>query len=405
MEDGRGACAYLAKAAAAFTVLSLLPVALSGSAPSHVSPGLLPISTSDATLAPASGDVPFVTSLFATFGYDRGLVAGTFVQFNYNASSGSIRSYLASNVLTPVLYVGSIQILGFLPMGAPQLRGPIFDAQGYEIEMVAHDDPTGLLEIRTDVARIVVIELPASATNISSHSTPGSWPASSVSYSIGEDQARLVLGAGTFVVSGTHLAAMMATSDLLVFKAVPAESPNKAEWRAVLDAIASGQVVAEMDLVATAGGQWVENSAMYRFDVSAWPRAVTPGKASVFVGSPSPRGAVVLLAFDAATMPADATRNLTVRANDVAVNRTADALALFYAPEARADTPAYAILKLPGTVLALYLPALASTSVDVESVVPPQPSVSFAADSELAFMLALVVVAGAAAQMFRRRES
>ena len=43
MEDGPGARANLAKAAVALTVLSLLPVALSGY-PSHASTGLRPIS-------------------------------------------------------------------------------------------------------------------------------------------------------------------------------------------------------------------------------------------------------------------------------------------------------------------------------------------------------------------------
>src|SRR3989449_9516467 len=62
-EDGTDARAFLAKAAATFTVLSLLPVALSGSAPSHASPVLRPISDSDLGGVPV-GDVPWPTALF-----------------------------------------------------------------------------------------------------------------------------------------------------------------------------------------------------------------------------------------------------------------------------------------------------------------------------------------------------
>src|SRR5206468_4111338 len=51
-EDGTDARAFLAKAAATFTVLSLLPVALSGSSPSHASPVLPHISPLDLAAVP-----------------------------------------------------------------------------------------------------------------------------------------------------------------------------------------------------------------------------------------------------------------------------------------------------------------------------------------------------------------
>ena len=356
-------------------------------------------------MAPTSGGGPFVSALFGRFTYERGRVSGAYVQFDYNADSGSISSYLSTTDVDPTMYIGSIQIGGFLPMRAPALPGPIFDAQGVQVEITAHDDPTGLLMIRTDAVRNVTINLPASAANLSLHSAPDSWPASSLSYEVGEVQARLVLGAGSFVLNGTTVVAQMAASDLLIFKAIPDASPNRAEWRAVLDAIATGQVVAELELIATHDGQWLENSAHYRIDIAAAPMAVTRDKASVHVACANPGGAVVLLAFDSTTMPDDLARKFTVRANDVVVNRTSDVLGLFYAPGTRATVPAYSILPFPGTVIALYLPSLAPTSVDVESVAPVPPSISFQADSALAFMLALIVVAGAAARIFHRRKT
>ncbi len=410
MEDGQGACANLAKAAAALTVLSLLPVAFVGSAPSHASAGLLPIYSSS-TPGSTNGETPYSSFLFGSFAYDepQGQVLGSYVKFSYIAPMGPIRSYLATGALSPVLYIGSIDVGPFLPLRDPKVSGPTFFVQGYDVEIRAHDDPTGLLEIRTMSSREVTIELPASATNISQHATevtgPGSWPASSVSYTVGEDHARLVLGAGSFTVTGTQVVAHMGQSDLLVFKAVPAASPYKAEWRAVLDAIAAGQVVAEFDLVATSGGAWVENSARYRIDLAGWPQQVAPGKASVHVNSTAPVGAVLLLAFDPATMPADATREIRVRANGADVNVTADALGLFYSPESRASETSYTVLPLPGTVIAVYLPSLASTSVEVESAVTPAPPIAFEADSILALSLAVIIVAGAASLMFRRRET
>src|SRR5256885_16615337 len=95
----------------------------------------------------------------------------------------------------------------------------------------------------------------------------------------------------------------MASPDLLVFKSVPTASTNKAEWRAVLDAISAGQVVAELDLIATADGHWMQNPARYRIDVAAWPLAGRPRAASVQVDTLRPGGGIVLVPFDPHTKP------------------------------------------------------------------------------------------------------
>src|SRR5207249_11014148 len=113
----------------------------------------------------------------------------------------------------------------------------------------------------------------------------------------------------------------MASPDLLVFKSVPAASTNKAEWRAVLDAISAGQVVAELDLIVTADGHWMQNPARYRIDVAAWPLAVRPRAASVQVDTLRPGGAVVLFAFAPGRMPTDGSAQLSVGAHRGVVNR------------------------------------------------------------------------------------
>ncbi|HEV2231127.1 MAG TPA: hypothetical protein VGS18_02955, partial [Thermoplasmata archaeon] len=118
--------------------------------------------------------------LFAEFHYDRGQVLGTYVQFAYDPSSGSIQSVLGLAGDAPILYVGSIRISGFPPARTPQAQGSTFQADGYLATITAHDDPTALLQIRTDVARTTMIELPAAATNLTVQANAGSWPASSL---------------------------------------------------------------------------------------------------------------------------------------------------------------------------------------------------------------------------------
>src|SRR5207247_7982655 len=73
MEDGPDARASLAKAAAPFAVLSLLPVALSGSAPFHASAALRPISFAPQAESSAGG-FPWSSPRFAALHSDRGHV-------------------------------------------------------------------------------------------------------------------------------------------------------------------------------------------------------------------------------------------------------------------------------------------------------------------------------------------
>src|SRR5436189_2311506 len=230
----------------------------------------------------------------------------------------------------PVLYVGSIRIAGFAPARGAHAIGSTFEAQGYLVTITVHDDPTVLVEIRTDVARTAAIELPAGATNISVQTAPGSWPASSVSYTVGDEQARFLLGAGSFSVQGIRVVAKMADADLLVFKSVPPSAENRGEWLALLDAIGAGHIVAELDLVATADGGWVQNAVQYRLGVSGWALDVEPGHASVQMDSLLPGGATVLLAFDRATMPFTASTELQIRANAGEANRTESPLSLTF---------------------------------------------------------------------------
>jgi hypothetical protein len=343
---------------------------------------------------------PWSSPLFAAFHFDHGQVLGTYVQFAYDPSRGTIGSVLGLGGDAPVLYVGSIQIEGFPPARTPQAQGATFQADGYLASITAHDDPTALIQIRTDVARTARIELPAEATNVTVQGKIGSWPASSLTYTVGGEEARFLLGAGSFRVDGIQVLAQLADSDLLVFKALPPGAAERTEWLAVLDAISAGHIVAEIDLVATSEGRWVQNIVEYRIGVAGWALDVRPGRAALQVDSLLEGGAVVLLGFDAATMPSNPSGQLQVRTNSRDANRSENPLPAFVSDSRRGAS--YSVLSLPGTVVALYLPSLAAVSVEVVSSPSRTPSAGFQADQEVAMIAALAIVSVAAARMFRR---
>src|SRR5256714_14352272 len=171
----------------------------------------------------------------------------------------------------------------------------------------------------------------------------------------------------------------MAYSDLLMSKSIPSGTASRAGLLALLDAISAGRIVAELDLVATADGRWVQNVAQYRIGVSGCALAVEPGRAAIQVDSLLPGGAVILLAFDPATMPFNASTQLRVRANAGDVNRTESPLPLFLTNGVRGGAASYSVLSFPGTVVALYLPSLAAVSVEVVSTRPEVPGSEFQA--------------------------
>jgi hypothetical protein len=350
--------------------------------------------------------IDWATSLFASFTYKDGQVVGSYVQFGYDeAYGGRIYSWLARDAWPPLTYFSSLRVEAFVPTGSPSVHGPTFEAPGYLVNVIAHDDPTGLLEVRTEgVSRTVWIDLPPTATNLSHTFTADSWPASRLTYTLGGEQARLILGRGSFAVEGARVAATMSSFDLLLFKMVPARSSQKAEWKAIFDAIGSGAVVAEVGLVARPNGGWMSNRAHYRIDVATTPVDVERRRAFVHVDSPRGEAAVVLLGFDNETMPLGNESRLEVRANGVDVMPVVDTLSLFYAPEAGRDAPMYSVLPLPGTFLAVYLPTLSSVDLEVQSVPPPPPPEYLDAGSQAAMIAALAIVSLAAAVMFRRRE-
>src|SRR5207237_9922027 len=144
MEDGTEACAHLAKAAAALAVLSLLAVALSGFAPSHASAVLPPIS-SVVPSADSAGVFPWSSPLFAAVRYDGGQVLGTYVQFAYVPSSGTVRSVLGLAGNARELYVRSDLLADFPPARGAADRQPTVLAEAYRgISLPPADRPARL---------------------------------------------------------------------------------------------------------------------------------------------------------------------------------------------------------------------------------------------------------------------
>jgi len=409
------------RVAATLTVITILPAAAFAGAVLVKASSLAPRPTpSDEFLPPLYGTEDFdnetlhalqrgrANDLFASFEWNGTRVRGSYVEFDYNLANGTVSGFTAKGLTSRVLLVSLITLSPFSPTSWPEARGPKFTAPGASIVARVRDDPMSSLEFVTNgSAHRVTFLLPSNVTEVATHWRPGSWPASSVVFSIGDTRGLLVLGAGTFEVAGLTVVARMASRDLLVLKSIPEFGLHRSEKTAFLDAIASGRIASEASLVAILNGtrpteKWLESQITYRIGMVQIPELVVPRHVAVRLNATGP-GAVVLLAFDPLTMPQNRTDRLVVKANGAEVPETTDTLSTFYAAESKGDKAFYSRLPFVATVVALYLPSLGRIMVDVQSQpVEPSPA-GLDAASQAAMVVAVGIVSVAAAHMFRRR--
>ncbi len=416
MDDGWEKRYSIVRAAAALTVLALLPLAaFSASSIAHASPSVPIEVPADPSVGPLHGtsglDAPTVDALmraweshlFASFGWDGVTATGSFVQFSFSPLSGTISALLVKNGTEAQAVVESITIIPATGFATPVVTGPLFTAVGSSMTVLAHDAPAGLLEFHTGSSpAAVVFRLISTASAITDRTSSTMWPQATVTFSVGENRIRLVSGAGSFNVTGMTVVANMTADDLLVMRIVPSFSRDRVQESALLDAFGSGRLAAEYALVSSSDGGWIEDATRYRRDLLSGATTVGAGHATLWLGSTRTRGGLLLLGFDPLTMPADPGHRLLVTMNGTEVPESTDVLGAFYASPGGMEKPFFARLATNATVLAIYLPTLRDSYVDVSSVEVPRATADWS--TEAAIIVALAVVSAAAAVMFRRRE-
>ncbi|HYM40411.1 MAG TPA: hypothetical protein VEY12_09795 [Thermoplasmata archaeon] len=402
-----------ARAATILVALALLPVAvMTVIAHSPVArPTALDGALPGATIRARDLDLPAAdavhrslsSSLFAPFTWDGLVASGPFVRFDYLPGAGTILNYVAVNGSESSVILSSIQIEDFSPLSAPVVSGATFAVAGNNVMIVAHDDPTALLEIRTLRQPLnVSLRFPDGTTDLeASHATVG--PASSLSFTDANASGRMIVGHGNLSVNRTIVSVYLTAQDYLALRAVPVFAEHAAARTAVLDAFGSGRLAAEFDFVAVSDGGWLENSAQFHAVPGLQDSSVQFNRAAVSLDLPRAQGGLVLMAFDPTTMPADPGHNLVVRVNGSDVPQSLDPLASLFALPGSSDRAAYVRLPMNATVLAVYLPDLSPMSIQISSVAVPPPGID--RPTQLGIVAAMFVVAIAAAIMFRRQST
>lgn len=403
-----------AKTAAALAALALLPVAALAVAPIHAA------AASEASLLSVSGplhpgasdyDPPTMdallrgwkSDLFGSFAWDGFTVLGSFVQFSLNPSTGELHSFsaLRGNASLPIFT--SIHVSPSTAFSSTSVYGPTLSAANENLTLAAHDEPSGLLEVRTAAApRNITFRFMDSANPVTAVSTSSAWPQAILSFQVGDTRGRMVLGSGAFNVTNGTVTALLDSDDLLALRIVPGFEDEPIARAAVLEAFASGRLAAEYALVSKWDGGWVESSAHYWRDLISNATEVTQGQVSVQFTSPMDRDGLAVLAFDPSTMPADESHRLVVTVNGAEIPEVTDMGGTLYAALGPEVAAYYVRLPMNATALAIYLPTFRWSTIQVASEASPAPTDPLGL--EIAAAAALGLVAVAAAVMFRRQE-
>lgn len=402
--------------AAALTVLAILPVTVMAASPSGYSTVLsAPSNAATSLVAPLYGvdnfDAPTVdalqrglaSDLFASFGWNAGIVRGSFVQFSIAPGGSSLDWLMVRSGANVTVVAESISFQPSAPFDTAYVNGPLFVAATPGVIINAHDDPSGLFEFRTGATPTTVfLRLAAPVSDLMSRRVGDAWPRSSLSFRVGDNAVRIILGRGTFNVTDNTVSASMAPGDFMAMKILPPFEPQQESRTALLDVFGAGRLAAEFALISDSEGGWIQNSARFRMSLVMSNLSLAEQHARVSLRSRLNWSGLVLFAFDPQTMPADATHRLVVTANGTELAQAPDPISALYGPLPTSPGSLYARLPGNATVLAIYLTGYRNVTVTITSlVVPPRP-----ADwgSQLAAVAAVAVVSAAAALMFRRKD-
>ena len=88
-------------------------------------------------------------SLFGSLKYENGLAAGDLIKFVFEESTGTILSYTLKRDEGNITVFDSITPSSFDLEDAPTAHGAVWRCNGIHLELEAHDNPTGLLKIKS----------------------------------------------------------------------------------------------------------------------------------------------------------------------------------------------------------------------------------------------------------------
>jgi hypothetical protein len=345
----------------------------------------------------------FKKHFFGHFNLTDGVADGKFITFAYDESSGNVNDYALRNGTGDVTFFDSIQILGFTPSDASQ-HGAVLLVQNDTVQLIIHDNPTGLYHVVSNESNTTVSFLLApgmSAIQLSSEDEDASEV-------LDHDLAIAVavFGNGAYGVIATdkgnltiddadHCTYVNVTLsyDHVVFRAKPVFSHHHMNEDAILAAISEGRIACEFSLVLR-NGVTSYDTVEYRDQFHLQLLNTERDRIQIQVEDQEHRGKVVILNVDQGTFDSHK-GELRLELDGVPIKSTTNPLEVLYADGSDASDAIYCIMESEGvSQFLVYIPSFSIHQLSLSSLGPMDSLTSSMGMVAVIGALAIVVVAG-----------
>ena len=339
---------------------------------------------------------------FGQFNLTGGVVDGRFITFALNETSGALSDYALKKDGGAVTVFDSIRILGFEGQNL-SLHGSVMRLRGDGLQMIVHDNPTGMYHVvsglNVTVAFLLAegmsaVPLPSdneqevkNAVSIFGEGLEGIVATDDGAISIDEADA------GTFVN-------VTFSNDHVMFRVHPLHSHLHIHEGALIQAISQGRVAGEMSVILREGlASYDTMEYMSQFQMRL--KAVERNRIQLQLESQEHAGKVVVVNFDQGTL--DPTRGeVGVELDGVRLRCTANPLEVLYAEGSQPSDAVYCMVSSEDTSqFLIYVPSFSVHELTIASIGPLDALTSGAGLMALAGALALVALAGVA--LIRRK--
>lgn len=232
--------------------------------------------------------------------YQEGRARGRFIFFDLNESSGVIGNFGLFTTEGEKVLLRSMSIEGFVPEDIRPL-GSLVKMPWENGSLVLHDNPTGLIHLRTHEHVNVTIVLSGEMVVVEERELVGSDDLSH-QLVISDGRSKGVIGSNSsFEVSENGTVVRCLSSDLMVRFLPQLTSHQNWRERLLMQAVQEGKVTSEISF-STGDGASTFDQLSYRPMPKVQVQEVQRNRLQLSLAGDNPQGALILVRADDATM-------------------------------------------------------------------------------------------------------
>ena len=313
-------------------------------------------------------------ALFASFSYSSGVADGYFIDFFYDETTGTVTNYTLKFKNEMIRFFDQILINNFDP-DAPVVRGAVLHADNGSVQIIIHDNPTGMYHVVSNATHVLVSFQLADDVEIARiiGSRYGEQFTGREAVIISKGLARAIIATddGTITTvtgSGGTFVNVTTNGNHIMFRAMPAlANRSLTAEEALFYSLAQNRLGCEISLLVR-NGSAMYDIMEYRHQFRAKIMSALKNRVILEVSSEDHEGKLVLLNFDKETMEAGK-REMIVKLDGERIKETSMPLEVLFASGSEKNDAAFTVLQR-GEVcqILIYVPSFSTHTIEVESV-------------------------------------